>query len=128
MIQVAAALLSKEGKYLLCQRPQSGSFPLKWEFPGGKLEKDETPQQCVVREVREELDLDIRVTRLFDTTTYDYQPGCVKLYFFFAEIMGGELNLKVHDQVAWLTPEEILKYDLLAADVASVNKLVQEPS
>lgn len=120
---VTAALIENNGKYLLCQRAKEDKLSLKWEFPGGKLEDGESPEECLIREVREELKVDIGIIGHFHDTLYRYSTGEILLKFYFAAITGGELGLIVHHDAQWLTPEEILTYDLLPADVEVVEKL-----
>lgn len=90
---VTAALLYNDGKlYLLCQRPATDKLSLKWEFPGGKLEDGETPEQCLIREVREELCVDIAIVSHFHDTLYQYGTGKILLKFYLACITGALWN------------------------------------
>lgn len=120
---VTAALIETNGKYLLCQRAKEDKLSLKWEFPGGKLEDGESPAECLIREVREELGVAIGIISHFHDTHYRYSTGEILLKFYLAVITGGELKLMVHHDAQWLTPEEILTYDLLPADVEVVEML-----
>ncbi len=121
---VTAALLYNDGKYLLCQRPATDKLSLKWEFPGGKLEDGETPEQCLIREVREELCVDIAIVSHFHDTLYQYGTGKILLKFYLACITGGVMEWNVHHDVRWVEAERILAYDLLPADIEVVEKLV----
>ncbi len=120
---VTAALLCNSGKYLLCQRGANDRLPLKWEFPGGKLEAGETLEECLVREVQEELCLNIKVIRHFCDVTHQYATGEIFLKIYFAQIMGGKMNLMVHNAVEWVAAERLVEYDLLPADVEIAHKL-----
>jgi 8-oxo-dGTP diphosphatase len=121
---VAAALLCNNGKYLLCQRGAKDRLALKWEFPGGKLEAGETLEECLVREVREELCLNIKVMRHFCEVTYQYATGVILLKIYFAQIIGGKMNLLVHNAAEWVAAERLVEYDLLPADIEIAHKLI----
>ena len=95
-----------------------------WEFPGGKLEDGETPEQCLIREVREELCVDIAIVSHFHDTLYQYGTGKILLKFYLACITGGVMEWNVHHDVRWVEAERILAYDLLPADIEVVEKLV----
>jgi 8-oxo-dGTP diphosphatase len=123
MIRVAAALIEKDGKVLIAQRNGEGSQGLKWEFPGGKIDPGETPEECLKRELKEELNLDICVGALYDTINYDYPTWTIELLVYRADIVGGELRLNVHRDVRWVPRSEIAGYDFCPADVELVEKL-----
>lgn len=121
---VTAALLCREGKYLLCQRGKDAILPLKWEFPGGKLEADETPEQCLVREIQEELCLNIQVTDHFCDVVFKHDNGEILLKTYFVKIISGKLDLIVHNALAWVETERLLQYDLLPADQEVAEMLI----
>ncbi|MBP2650286.1 MAG: ADP-ribose pyrophosphatase [Firmicutes bacterium] len=121
---VTAALLYNEGKYLLCQRARSDAQALKWEFPGGKLEQDETPEQCIVREINEELSLDIKVKGHFCDVVYRHATGELLLKAYVVQIISGEMTLNVHQAALWVEPEKIIAYDLLPADIEIAERIV----
>lgn len=123
VIRVIAALIEQGGKILIAQRNGEGNQALKWEFPGGKIDPGETPEECLVRELKEELNLDIRVGELFETINYDYPTWTIQLLVYRAEIIGGELQLHVHKDVRWVSPSEIASYEFCPADVALVEKI-----
>lgn len=123
---VTAALLYQNGKYLLCQRGENDPLALKWEFPGGKLEEGETPEACLVREIKEELGLDIEVTDHFCDTFYRYATGEILLKVYRIQVTGGEMELIVHHAAEWVQPERLLEYDLLPADVEIAEKIRRE--
>ncbi len=120
---VTVALLCRNGKYLLCQRGEKDILSLKWEFPGGKLEAGETLEECLVREVQEELCLNIKVICHFCDVTYTYATGGILLKTYLAQIISGKMNLMVHNAAEWVEAERLVEYDLLPADIEIANKL-----
>ena len=105
-----------------------GDFKDGWEFPGGKVESDETPEQAIVREIREELATEIRVERYFDTIEYDYPEFHLSMDCFLCSIVSGELMLKEHEAARWLAVEEMDAVEWLPADrtiIAELCKLLR---
>ena len=102
-----------------------GEFKGGWEFPGGKIEPGETPQEALKREIQEELDTKIKVGSLIDTIEYDYPTFHLSMDCFLAEIESGNLVLKEHEAARWLTREELDSVDWLPADVLLIDTLKQ---
>ena len=100
-----------------------GDFKDGWEFPGGKVEPDETPEQAIVREIREELDTEIEVERYFDTIEYDYPEFHLSMDCFLCRIISGDLILKEHEAARWLSREELDSVDWLPADVTIMDEI-----
>lgn len=125
MVEVAAAIIQKEGRILICRRGEGGSCAHLWEFPGGKREAGETLQVCAVRECLEELGLKIRITGRFGQVTHQYPDREVSLSFFLAECTGGSLHTFVHEQVRWVRLEELPAYDFCPADTQIIRELSQ---
>ena len=123
MKTVIAAIIERDGRFLLARRAPGQSLAGHWEFPGGKLEQDETPEQCLERELKEELDLEAKTTSFFCETDYRYDKGEIKLVAYRAEVIGGQISLSVHDQIVWLCPEEMNSVNLAPADVSIVEAL-----
>lgn len=117
MKRVSAAIIEKEGKILVTQRASSDKLALKWEFPGGKVEEGETPEQCLVREIKEELNLDITVKEHFMDNCHGYENGEILLMCYFAEIIGGELRLNVHEAFEWVARTRFSEFDFAPADI-----------
>ena len=97
-----------------------------WEFPGGKIEEGEKPQDALVREIREELETEITVGELIDTIEYDYPPFHLSMDCFWAEIISGDLVLKEHEAAKWLKKEELDSVEWLPADITLIDKIKKE--
>ena len=121
-IEVAAAIIVKDNRIFATQRGY-GEFKDGWEFPGGKIEPGESAQEALVREIREELDVDIRVGKLLETVEYDYPEFHLTMHCFICELLSEEIVLKEHEDARWLKEEELDTVDWLPADVGLINKL-----
>ena len=121
-IEVVAAIITHNDQIFATQRGY-GEFKDGWEFPGGKMEPGETPQQALMREIREELDTEIEVGSLVETVEYDYPNFHLTMHCFLCTIRSGELVLKEHEAAKWLTRAELDSVDWLPADVKVVEKL-----
>ena len=117
MIAVVAGVVRREGRVLLCQRPEGKRFGLLWEFPGGKVEPGESPEAALERELREELAVETRTGRVLDVLRLDDRNGGdLLLLFYESEIAGGEPQTVECRALAWVLPEEAAAYDLAPAD------------
>ena len=103
-----------------------GEFKGGWEFPGGKIEDGETPQEALVREIREELETEIAVGKLIETIEYDYPTFHLSMDCFWAEIVSGDLVLKEHEAAKWLKKDELDSVEWLPADITLVGKVQLE--
>ncbi len=124
-VRVVAAVIRKDDKIFATQRGY-GEFKDGWEFPGGKIEDEETPGQALVREIKEELDTDISVGELIDTIEFDYPNFHLSMDCFWCEIVQGGLELKEHEAAKWLTKDELYGVDWLPADVGLIEKIKKE--
>ena len=124
-IEVVATIIHQEGRILATQRGY-GEWKGMWEFPGGKMEAGETEEQAIVREIREELCVDIRVERKVCTVEYDYPQFHLRMHCFWCSIAEGMLELKEHQSARWLEPTEWESVDWLPADVEVVKLLSRD--
>ncbi len=129
-IRVVAAIIkaTNENGEPIIFATQRGYGDLKggWEFPGGKIEEGETPQEALVREIKEELETEIRVGELIDTIEYDYPTFHLSMDCFWAEIVSGDLVLKEHEAAKWLTKNELDSVEWLPADITLIEKIREE--
>ena len=123
MKEVTAAIIIDKNKILIAQRGANEKLAGKWEFPGGKIELGETPQECLKREIKEELEVDIAVGNYLGESIYTYPNDEIKLIAYFATILDGDIKLSVHDKVEWITISQIDKYDFAPADIPFIEKL-----
>ncbi len=118
-------MIEKDGLVLIGKRKRGKRFAGNWEFPGGTLETGEVPEECLKRELREELDLEVDVGELFCSATADYAPGwTVKLLAYRATVISGTFSLNDHEEIRWVRPMELADYDFPEADRPVVEKLV----
>ena len=121
-IKVVAAIIKKNDCIFATQRGY-GDFKDGWEFPGGKVEGGETPQEALTREIREELAADIRVGELFDTVEYDYPEFHLSMKCYICELVSEEMVLKEHEAARWLTASDLGTVDWLPADKGLIDEL-----
>lgn len=121
-VEVVAAIIIKDGRVFATQRGY-GEFKDGWEFPGGKIEPGESRKEALVREIKEELDADIRVGSLLETVEYDYPAFHLSMHCFFCELISDDIVLKEHEDARWLSEEELGTVDWLPADVGLIDKI-----
>jgi len=123
MTEVTAAIILRDKAILIAQRALGQNLATKWEFPGGKIESGETPQECLKREIKEELNVDIEVLDFFSESIYKYNSGTIKLMSFWCKWLSGDLTLNVHSRIEWVNRHELDLYDYAPADIPLVEKL-----
>ena len=107
IINVVAAAIEKDGKFFCAQRPEGKSLGGFWEFPGGKLETGESPEQALIRGIKEELNSEIEIITYINEASYDYDFGTVVMKTYHAKLISGNLELLEHQNSTWLTPNEL---------------------
>lgn len=125
MVEVVAALIWKNGKFMICQRPAHKARGLLWEFVGGKVEPGETKGQALVRECREELAVTVAVQDEFMSLVHEYPDITIHLTVFNAYIAEGVPQLLEHNDVRWIPPKEIKNYDFCPADNKILEKIAE---
>ena len=124
---VSAALIFRNGRLLITQRPAAAHLGGLWEFPGGKRESDETFEQCLVREIREELGVEISIGRLFESVTHTYPEKTVHLKFFVCRLPHGEPQALGCADLKWAARSELSDHAFPAADTRLLEKLQNSP-
>ena len=118
MIKVVAALIEKDGKYLIARRKTGSKDVLgKWEFPGGKVEKDETEENAIEREIKEEFEMSIKAIKFITNNVCEYPNKVVDLRLYECKYISGDFNLHDHFEYKFVDKNEILEYDLCPADI-----------
>jgi 8-oxo-dGTP diphosphatase len=125
LTEVSCAIIMDGDRILVTQRSEQMPHPLKWEFPGGKLKPGETPEGCIIREIREELGVEISVIQLLPSVRHRYSDADIKLIPFVCTISQGDIDLSEHRSYSWVLRSQLEQIDWLEADievVALVNK------
>lgn len=123
-VEVVAALIWNEGRFMICRRPRHKARGLLWEFVGGKVEPGETKQQALIRECREELDIELEVGAEFMRVLHEYPDITITLTLFNASIKKGVPKLLEHNDLKWITPAEIPQYDFCPADEDILKEII----
>lgn len=126
MFIVTAAAIVRDGKVLIAQREAGSHMEFRWEFPGGKLESDETPEECIIREIKEELDIDIEVLDIYKVVKFKYDEKDVLLLCYLCRILKGEGRTLECNDFRWVSREELPSYDFVPADKPIVEKLMKD--
>jgi len=122
VIDVTCALIiNSDSRILAAQRSAQMNLSLKWELPGGKIEPNETPEECLIREIKEELNIDIEIINSLTPNTHSYPTISIKLIPFICKHINGEIELKEHAQYRWLNTNELLDLDWADADIPILN-------
>ena len=121
---MTCAIINIKGKTLAVQRSEDMKLPLKWEFPGGKIEPGESEEDCIKREICEELNIEIRILKRLSPSSFDYGDFSIRLIPFLAEHIKGKIELKEHRKYLLLDKEELRGLDWAEADVAIVDEFI----
>jgi len=123
--RVTAAILINDEKIMIAKRKSTGKLPNKWEFPGGKIENNETPEQCLRREMKEEFDIDVSVGEYLGSSIYHYDHISIELLAYRANWEGGNISLKDHDEYLWVPFNKLQEFNLAPADIPIAKKVAK---
>lgn len=123
MLEVCVAIIKENGKYLICQRAGHDAFTHLWEFPGGKREAGESKEECIVREIFEELEVRIEVEDVYADIIHEREGKNINLTFFMCSIISGEIKRNVHENIKWVNAKEFNQYPFLEADKEILENL-----
>ena len=124
LIRVTAAIIEKDGKILIAKRKTGDKlFAGLWEFPGGKVEEGETPEECMARELKEELDIEVEVGELITSNKHKYPHGIFELLAYRVKHVSGEMVLNDHEEIKWVTADEMSNYEFPPADLPIIKEL-----
>lgn len=124
-IKVTCAVIEYDDKVLVVQRSAKMKLPLKWEFPGGKVEEGESDEACIIREIMEELNIDITISQKLQFSEFDYPNVSIVLIPFIAKQIGGVIKLKEHLNYKYLTKFELINLDWAEADIPILNEYLK---
>ena len=122
MLKVTCAIIIQNGKMLITQRGADSDHPLQWEFPGGKVTENESEEDCIIREIREELNIELVILLRMTPVEYDYGFKLIQLIPFLCEIESDEIRLNEHHDFKWVTEEQIRHIDLSEADRVLIKR------
>ncbi|RZJ56021.1 MAG: (deoxy)nucleoside triphosphate pyrophosphohydrolase [Flavobacterium sp.] len=125
MINVIAGIIYNNDKILVARRASHKQLGGFWEFPGGKLEASETHETCVIRELKEEMNIDISVNKYLMFNEHEYSGFSIRLHAYLCTFISGQLKLTDHDQVDWVDVSELSRINFAPADIPIVSKLIE---
>lgn len=126
IFRVTAAVIEKDGKILIAKRRIGDRHGGRWEFPGGKIDAGETPEECLKRELKEELGIEAEIGELICSSTFKYMFVPLELLVYKVRHISGKFRALDHDELKWVEPSELAKYDFVKADVKVVRKLMRD--
>jgi len=125
IIEVTCGIIQHNNKVLVTQRSKKMTLPLKWEFPGGKIEQGETAEACLIREILEELNIHVKVNKSLKTNIHQYsEDRIIKLIPFTCTLNSGQIKLNEHSNFLWLSKNELVNLDWAAADIPILNEYI----
>ena len=122
---VTCAIIEDGDKILIARRAADQNIAGKWEFPGGKVEEGESPEECLKRELEEEFGIQVEVGEFITSNKHHYDHISIELKAFRTKYISGEFTLSDHDKIEWVSPDELLDYDLAEADVPIAGELLE---
>lgn len=125
-LKVTCALINQNGKVLCAQRSKSMSLPLKWELPGGKVELGEEPKATIVRELYEELGIEIEILKALTPNAHTYTNQAIELIPFICKIIDGEPRANEHEKIEWISLSKLLELDWAEADIPIIKRYITE--
>lgn len=123
MIEVACAIIMRDEEVLITQRSETMPHPLCWEFPGGKLKPGESPEKCIIREIREELHATVKVDRLLPSVIHSYGKEVIKLIPFICTLKSDAFELQQHKSYKWIRKQEVDQFPILDADLKIIDRM-----
>lgn len=126
MLEVTCGIIVKGNKILVTQRSEKMKLPLKWEFPGGKIEQNETAEKCILREIKEELNLEIEILKRLTASPYDYGTFKINLIPFIAKYQNGVILLAEHKDFKWIEAKDLFSLDWAPADIPILNEFLKD--
>ena len=117
MINVTAAIIERDGKFLIAKRKKGKYLEHKWELPGGKVEPNETPETCLARELKEEFDIVAEINNFISESVFDYGDKKIRLLGYRAKYISGDFKLNAHDEIRWISKDEFSNFDFAEADI-----------
>lgn len=123
MLDVTAAIIEREGKYLIAKRKKGKHLEGKWEFPGGIIESSETPEECLRRELKEEFGIKTEISNFVGESVFDYGNRKVRLLGYYTKYISGEFRLNAHDEIRWISVDEFDNFDFAEADRPLVERV-----
>jgi len=124
--KVTAAILVRDGAIFIAKRGAEGRFAHQWEFPGGKIEPGESPEDCLVREMQEEFGIRVVVDRFFAESTHRFPGGCIQVFAYFCRWQSGEIRPTEHEEYRWVSAAELSGFDFAPADVPVAERLMKQ--
>lgn len=125
MKEVTAAIIEKNNKILIAKRARGHQLEGMWEFPGGKIEEGETPEQCLRRELVEEFNITTEIGTFYAESLYEYETGAIKLLAYKTKWIDGDFKLTVHSDIKWVDVDELGKFEFAPADISIVERILE---